>query len=258
MGQRHAANARALGHEVGVQDTDMDRRRQASAGGYVLPADRWLTDVDAVVVATPSSQHVEAMRDWCARPLLVEKPLAMSVAEVESLPRKPEYVWVGYNWRHHAEIVAARTRCSLPDRLTLGCDTRMAEWPGRAYESPVLECSHEIDLLHWWRAPRRPRLALATMLSEHAMALSYDTGDEVFLDWDAEPCRTVLVERGNSAETFFPSLGVALQQSYRYEMEAFLAWVGAGYRAPAGCTLEDGLAVLRICEQAKAMAGVSA
>jgi predicted dehydrogenase len=257
MGRRHAANARALGHEVGVHDIDNDRRWQAFSSGYVLENDRWLVDVDAIVVATPASQHVEAMRDWLATPMLVEKPIVASVADAKSLSPRLEHVWVGYNWRHHAEIVAARTRCSLPDRLTLGCDTRMAKWPGRDYAEPILELSHEIDLLNYWRG-RMPQLMSARMLSNHAIALSFDTGDAVYLDWDAEPCRTVGIELGNSMEVFYPSLGETLEQSYRDEMEAFLSWVAAGYHVPAGCTLEDGLAVLRICEQAKAMAGVSA
>src|SRR3990167_770461 len=141
IGQRHAANARALGHEVGVQDTDCDRRRQASAGGYVLPADRWLTDVDAVVVATPASQHVEAMRDWGATPMLVEKPLAAHAAVVEQFTQvyPASDVVVGYNWRCHQEVLAWRREIGSPNSLELGCASDMSRWPGRGYAEPLLE-----------------------------------------------------------------------------------------------------------------------
>lgn len=254
MGRRHAANALALGHEVGVHDTDNERRSQALSSGYVSANDRWLAGVDAVVVATPASQHAQAMRDWWATPMLVEKPLAASAAEIEALVCQPSDVFVGYNWRWHPEVVSAVAANPLPDSIELWCHTRMTDWPGRGYADPLLECSHEIDTLCRWRWPRLPRLVSANTVGCSAN-LVFDTGDTVVLQWNAlQKLRTVRVTYGESVCAICPSLGAELKQSYRDEMVAFLKWVVDGVNR-GQCDLAGGLAVMRICEQAKASAG---
>jgi predicted dehydrogenase len=260
-GRRHAANARSLGHEVGVQDTDSERCWDAAADGYVMPDDDWLVEVDAVVVATPASQHVQAMRDWWATPMLVEKPLATSVSEVEhfKLVHPSHDVFVGYNWRYHQEVRGFRTRFRRADDLLLTCGSDMATWPGRSYAEPLLEMSHEIDLLRWWRAPVEPELVACQTWSDcDGVSLRFSGGDEVRLRWNVPATRGIFATEGGRERRLWPSFtGAVIEQSYREELVAFCQFVSDGVNR-GHCDLDGGLAVLRICEQAKVMAVVSA
>lgn len=103
---------------------------------------------DAVVIATPAVHHADWVRQAIRAgvPFFVEKP---AVTRVSALP---EADWatdvahvVGYQLRFHPAVrLLQHAYPSGPARFTVNCD--MATWPGRDYESPLLECSHEIDL----------------------------------------------------------------------------------------------------------------
>ena len=78
MGKHHRRHLLALGHSVHVYDPAL--------GFHDVPA-----GVDAVVVASPTRSHLEVALPWLRRgvPVLVEKPLAATVAEAEILAGYP-------------------------------------------------------------------------------------------------------------------------------------------------------------------------
>jgi predicted dehydrogenase len=160
IGQRHAKNIKALGHSLWLCDISGARARSVASGldsvavseqRAIAPDGSFISDSDAVVICTPASTHAGIAADLLASgyrgPLFVEKPLALSIADAEVFAQWPHAVTqVGYNLRFHADVL--RMRALLPDPSTgqfyLDCDARI--WPGKAYASMLLECSHEIDL----------------------------------------------------------------------------------------------------------------
>lgn len=74
------------------------------------------TDVDAVVVATPNSLHAEQTLHAlaCGKHVLVEKPMAITVADGEAMVRAARaadrVLAVGHMWRHREEVIRLRER----------------------------------------------------------------------------------------------------------------------------------------------------
>ena len=72
--------------------------------------------IDAAVVATPNSLHAEqsiAFLD-AGQHVLVEKPMAMDVAEADAMvaaaERSTAFLMVAHCWRFHPDVVALRDR----------------------------------------------------------------------------------------------------------------------------------------------------
>jgi len=157
IGRRHLANARELGHEA------ESGRRLAEAEGF---------EPDAVIIASPPSVHLEALR-WAVENrahAYVEKPIAASSAGIADTLAAADLagltVAVGYNLRFHPAIEAIRNAILggrigrlLLARAEVGhhlpdwhpdADYRMsyaarAEFGGGA----LLTLSHELDYVRW-------------------------------------------------------------------------------------------------------------
>lgn len=99
-----------LGVDVVVADPDAAARASAAAGGArVVAAVASLPVVDAVVVATPATTHASVVDALLPRgvPMLVEKPLATSIADAERLVVRGEgRLFVGHTWRYHPGVEA--------------------------------------------------------------------------------------------------------------------------------------------------------
>lgn len=255
MGQRHAANLAALGHEIGVQDSDRDRNQQAAAAGYVMPDKVWLADISAVVIATPADQHAAQIATWRETPMLIEKPLALRTSD---LSVRPLEAWVGYNWRYHPQVLALRAAIAGNDVCVhFSCFTNINTWPGRRYAHPILECSHELDLVRWWRGGKDSDI-WAIRRGESYCIFEFMSGDAIGLIWNSPVAvRSIALVASCARETLRLSIGEELQQSYRAETEAFMDWVGRDCNGPPGCSFDDGLAALRLCEQALATGEVA-
>lgn len=156
IGRRHLENARALGHEA--------------AGGRLDDAEAW--GPDAVVIASPTSAHLEALR-WAADRGLhayVEKPVAAASDEVaealDAAGRAALTVAVGYNLRFHPALEAIRDAVAsgaigrlLSVRAEVGHylpDWRPGEDFRRSYAArkelgggALLTLSHELDYVRW-------------------------------------------------------------------------------------------------------------
>ena len=96
-------SARALAERHGVPEVTTDWRSVTGRD-----------DVDAAVIATPNALHAEqaiAFLD-AGRHVLVEKPMAVSVAEcdamIEAAARGGASLMVAHNWRFRDEVIAMR------------------------------------------------------------------------------------------------------------------------------------------------------
>src|SRR5882672_5438362 len=106
IGQRHAANAFLLGHNVLVYDPASRRDVNFERNIY--------EQCDAVVIATPSWVHIAGIRA-CAerdRHMLVEKPIATNMATLREMldfaASKKLTVMVGNNLRFHPCVQEAK------------------------------------------------------------------------------------------------------------------------------------------------------
>lgn len=108
IGSRHAANVRALGHEVLVYDP------------IVAPSDRVRFErniyelCDAVIIASPTRFHRQGIRACVERGkhMLVEKPIAFAADSLENLlgsaDDKGIVVMMGNNLRFHPCVINAK------------------------------------------------------------------------------------------------------------------------------------------------------
>jgi len=181
IGLRHARNLLSLGVRVVGYDPDLSRQAAARAIGVEqLPRSEALAKADAVVVASPSRQHLADLRDSAAngRPVFVEKPIGHDVdglrvvAKAATAPIFPALIL-----RHDAAVQAAsRFLSQLPDaprRATVVCESFLPDWrPGTDYTQgyaadPVyggvlFDHIHEVDLAWHLLGPLRLQSAKAT------------------------------------------------------------------------------------------------
>ena len=127
--------------------------------------------VDAVLVATPTMLHPEMAMDIAKRGIhcLMEKPLAMSVAQaermIEAMPEHARFA-VMLNQRYHPYYAALKT---LLNDGAIGSLTRVSwtmtawyrpdvyyevsawrgTWPGEGGGLLINQCIHNLDVLQW-------------------------------------------------------------------------------------------------------------
>lgn len=118
IGLRHTANLIAAGAVVTGYDPALERRvRFAAKGGEALDSrDAVIAAADAIVIASPSAQHLDdlAAAVAAAKHAFVEKPLAHTAEAVRAVldeaDSKGLTVVAGLNLRFHEAVVAAKTR----------------------------------------------------------------------------------------------------------------------------------------------------
>ena len=254
IGKRHVENLLALGCEVCVYDV----------GPVLMPDDCRFTlatrfsDVlhaDAVVIATPADTHLHYVEKAIKHgiPFFVEKPLGT----LDQLPRWREIAaldlpvnQVGYMLRFHPVALRMRAMFSEMDGGSFDISCDMSRWPGGAYASPLLECSHEIDLALWFGAP--------DVVSHVHNGRSITLGSwGVYVNASASGyLREWHVYGGSQGyQCAFLSPEELGTEMYRWEMRDFLHCARTG-QAPV-CTLTDGLKVLEVCQQVEQMAQVT-
>ncbi len=176
IGQRHARNLQALGHEVLAFDADPSRLAEATAalGIEALPALEAAADrkPDGALVCTPPASHLGLARaalDWGSH-LFVEKPLAPTSAGVEAFLEEARQrgcrILVGSNLRFFRPLQRVK---ALVDEGRIGrvlsvraqCGFYLPSWkPGTDYRETyrahavqgggiLLDAIHEFDYLRW-------------------------------------------------------------------------------------------------------------
>lgn len=258
IGSRHAANARALGHEVKIFDKDEQR------GTDPLNAYAWnqfaRLPIDAAMICTPASDHehtARLLRAYGYRgPLFVEKPIALrsNAAVFYNWPHPT--TMVGYNWRFHPEAAPLAAIAQRADSVFFTCRTNIQRWPGQGYSDPLLECSHEVDLACAWLGD--PTAIAGDADDEGAsLQLQHPHGRSlVDVRWLLDPHRTINLQlpgptRYGSVMARFDVSPDArgLVESYELELRHFLEAARAA-RSTA-IPFSQGLRVVEICERVR-------
>ncbi len=179
IGSLHAQHFAANTHVdlVAVADIDTERVKSVAAHfgcqAYTEP-EQLLEKIDAVSIAVPSVSHRNMGEVFLSRgiPTLMEKPLAVNVADAESLVklanRCDAKLLVGHQERFNSAIMGIAHRVDEPKFIEAN---RMGKFAGRASDVDVITdlMIHDIDLvLAMIRAPVHSVSALgASVITEH-------------------------------------------------------------------------------------------
>ena len=157
LGQHHARLLSSMADVqlVGVVDIDRDRAETVAGQCHTQPyvsVDDLTAPLDAVTIATPTVTHVElALRFVEAGvPVLVEKPLAQSVAEADRLldaaRRTGTMVATGHTERFNPAVAKALPLVSNPRFIEIH---RLGTFPERSLDIDVVFdlMIHDLDLL---------------------------------------------------------------------------------------------------------------
>lgn len=267
IGQRHAANAMSLGHDVVVYDPAIRRDVRFERNIY--------ESCDAVVIATPSPFHAGCMRA-CAergRHMLVEKPISTSdhgLRELLDLAKKNNaVVMMGTNMRFHPCLQETKRwidegMIGKPLWAQFTCAALSAKAPYLSDGVILNTGSHEVDAALHLFGPAKVLCVtahvgaygddIADFVLEHESGLRSSfhldmiTPIEIRKFWIAGTEKNIAVDL---PLRHFAVGGVASQQQtgtynddYIAEMEAFIGRIEG--KKVYGATGEDGLSVLRI------------
>ena len=286
IGERHARNAAALGHEVATVS-----RRGGGDFDALEAAERWAPD--AVVVANEPAAHVPTAL-WALErgaDVLLEKPLARADDEVEALlaASAGRTVSVGFNLRFHPALETVRDAVGDGSVGTLRsarveAGQHLGAWyPGRdhrassaARDGALLALNHELDYACWIAGDARVRAAatargaalglaapdVAEVVLEHVggaltsvhvdlLDRAYNrrarwVGEEATLSWTYGG--PVVLERDEGATELWRDERFDIEETYRAELLDFFAACEDG-REPRA-TLGDGVRALRLALEA--------
>lgn len=272
MGRRHAKNFELpLGCAVGIYDAS-----PAVSGWRLGPTFEKRSDLiawaDAIVIATPSGEHYKDILDCDAakKPMLVEKPLTLGVLDVPT-----DYIkMVGYNLRYHHCVQRARSwlgRIGQPQYAYFICrqSTDKAEYKR---DGVIYNYSHEIDLALYlmgaataeWSMQSHDRQK-ATLVLNHNGVFSVVVLDALadqpkrrfiiggsggFISCDLI-ARTAILFSDFKVDEF--SADDTFDDNYVSEALAFLGRLEGKEVVVFGCTAEEALRVVRICNRAEEM-----
>jgi len=280
IGQRHAANARELGHDVKVYDPII-------IGKPDFRFEHQLYDwCDAAVIATPSPFHESGVRAAVERGkhVMVEKPISIAVgalpAILESAANKNLIVMMGNNLRLHPCVQQAKEwivagHIGNPLWASFICATRTAK-PPYVSDGVILNTgSHEVDLALHLLGPAKAISAnvcmnlgemtdiIADFVLEHDSGarsrfhLDFITPNEIREFWIAGEERNIgvdLPKRLLSLGTTSNHMPGDYDKDYRAEMEAFIDRIDG--KITPGASARDGLATLRVLLDVRKMAGL--
>lgn len=258
-------------------------------GDGVIGDGAGLRDQRALIICTPAHAHVFALENRNRQALFIEKPVSIikdigvTAAEVNRSEVLGLTGIVGYNMRFHPAVVAARKWVRAREYpagivLKLACHTNMATWPGQDYGSVTEECSHEIDMALHLLGPGKVTQCAGDRYrtGRRLISIAHDCGAFTFVDLNggsANYLRTLhasdnkglfgwattnfakagdmVVTEGGAPPAFsFVAPAWTTDDMYAATLEDFLQHETI---APRGCTLRQGLEVLRLCKAAEEM-----
>ena len=278
IGSRHAANARALGHDVKVYDPAI-----TILGGADFKFERDLYDwCDAAVIATPSPFHEGGVRAAVERGkhVLVEKPISIAVgalpAILEAAAEKNLIVMMGNNLRMHPCVQQAKEwlvagHIGKPLWSSWICATLSAKSPYLSDGVILNTGSHEVDLALHLLGPAKvisanasPSDDIADFVLEHdsgarsSFHLDFITPNEIREFWIAGEERNIgvdLPKRLLSLGSTSNHMPGDYDKDYLAEMEAFVDRIEG--KITPGASGQDGLATLRVLLDVRKMAGLA-
>ncbi len=273
MGTRHARNLEALGCEVSCYDT----KEKEEGVLYLYTREEMIDWADAIVVATPTSQHYADIttlpRD---KPLFVEKPLVALPLQWATVSTA-NILMVGYNLRFHSAVKRAKAWMGqgligkpVWARFTCG---QFSDKPDYLQDGVILNWSHEIDLALFLLGPanlitaagRKSPENLADIILEHSVTrcqtvvhLDYLTrferrgfiivGEDGTIEADLVSRQVFIRDnRGSIPEIYYGRDNY--DRNYLEEGRAFIARLEN--KIAEGCTAEEAQHVVNICLLAK-------
>jgi predicted dehydrogenase len=157
LGKHHARILSTLpgAQLVAVVDVDRDRADAAAAPAgarAVTDSREILNDIDAVVIAVPTIDHLAAARPFLERGIhaLIEKPIAPSMAEADALmalaARHGATLAAGHTERFNPAMVAARSLITSPRFIEVH---RLSGFPERSLDIDVVfdVMIHDLDIV---------------------------------------------------------------------------------------------------------------
>lgn len=274
IGSRHGQNLIGLGHKVIFHDPAMSNG---------LPKAEVIKHADAIIIASPTSEHASdcllCMRE--KKPCLVEKPVAnVWMKGVDKHLQWP--LMVGYNMRFHPCILKAAEwladeRVGEPLWANFIC-AQYNDKPEYARDGVTLNWSHEIDMA--MHLLGHGAVEAAAITNEDDIAdiifrhLVHGCQTSIHLDYVTRPehrgfsiCGPKGVMIANIPQRSIILIGSdgVIKQAEQYpgdinddyiaEMKAFINRVEG--REAIGCTAAEAIDVLKVCLQAKKMAGLT-
>jgi len=259
-----------------VADVRPDRPPAAFPGVPAHPSLEALLDaedVDAVVIATPTEEHLAGVRLASERglPALVEKPPARSVADAALLGELQPTPWIAFNRRFDPRIL--RLREGLPVgglELELELRAAAARWrPFAPHEEALIDLGiHLFDLARWLAGAEVDAMRTAT-LTEQRVEVELRLGEstarvrcaadrlwaERVVARGANGGRQIRSMRGGLPRILLSRLGFgrlpdALVITLTRQLEAFASEVRDGVRT-ALARPADGVAALAIADAAR-------
>lgn len=267
IGQRHAENARKLGHEVKAYDP-------AAAGDFRF--ERQLYDwCDAAVIATPSMFHEGPLRACIERGkhALIEKPISTSIGTLPLLLSvagdKRLVVMSGNNLRFHACVKRAKDYIDSgsigePRWANFICATEFTSTAAR--DGVILNTgSHEVDLaMHLFgdadvliASARRPGPEWEAQEISADFALLHESGARSLFHIDIDTTDRVRQFIISGSEKSIPfdldrrtvgdyTLGGSYVDDYMAEMKAFIERIEDPAAPGPAATGSDALDCLRV------------
>lgn len=271
IGSRHYANVVKLGHTVLAYDP-------ISRSNDVQFERQLYDEADAVVVATPTKFHEQALRACVERRkhILIEKPISNAIGPLESLLKIADtdnvLVMMGNNLRFHPCVQQVKRWLAAGDAghvlwANFICATKADKYTD---DGVVLNTgAHEVDLALYFFGPAICEIAVADAV-EASFVLKHSTGmrSTFFLSlatpnrvrefWIAGAEKNIGVDldarRMSLGETVMQAPG-SYDDDYVNELRGFIDRINGRF-AP-GATGHDGLATLRTLLDVKRKAGIS-
>lgn len=283
IGARHARNLVTLGHSVYAFDPEPNALWAVENNIRLVPRNA-IWDQEAVVIATPSCQHLEDLTDAAAESVhvFIEKPIATSrpqevAGRLMNIEDNGKIVFVGLNLRFHSCVKKAK---AWLDAGLIGepmwANFTIAQHSEK-YDDLILNwASHEIDLATYLLGPARVNTAVTGWIGRAAdIVMTHDSGSQtvVHADYLTNPERRSFMIAGIKGNLHvdlverFAWIDAAdlnhydftgedsYDENYVEEMRAFMDRIDG--KETIGCTGAEGLAVLEICLEAKRLAGLS-
>lgn len=280
IGSRHGRNLTSLGHKVIIHDPNM---------ADSLPKDVVIEKADAVVIASPTSEHASdiLLCKRAKRPCFVEKPIADNWGNAAD--RKAEGGWlmhplmVGYNLRFHPCVIKAaewlaEKRIGTPHSASFLC-SQFNDKPQYLRDGVTLNWSHEIDLaLHLLGKAEVMGASISKKDDVSDILLRHEgNGTQTFvhLDYLTRPehrgfsiCgedgilisnivgRTIAILDNEGNAKHVEQYNGSYDDDYVIEMAAFLAKVEGAGGSVLGCTAKEAIEVLKVCLKAKRVAKI--
>ena len=157
VGRHHARILAELPEVDLVAVADIDAARAGAAADRSgcraeSRASALLDDVDAVTVAVPTEAHRQVAEPFLERgiPVLVEKPIAASLADADALIAAASaagtLLAVGHTERYNPAVIAARPLITAPRFIEVH---RLAQFPDRSLDVDVVfdVMIHDLDLV---------------------------------------------------------------------------------------------------------------